>query len=150
MQVRALGSPCDAHAEGFSTTHVSGAVIAAATDAELEAIMTDIGIPAALRVQFRLIFAKWKWEEYPFVFSSPDFPDQVRLPYPEVAVPVRKGSKSKCDNCFGKCFVTCYLCNGTGQKERKDCQKCKGQKKTACPLCDATGFKTHHIIRQGH
>ena len=62
MQVRALGAPCGAYASGFSTTHVSGAVIEAATDAEMEAIMTDIGIPAALRVQFRLIFAKWKEE----------------------------------------------------------------------------------------
>ncbi len=48
MQVRALGAPCGAYASGFSTTHVSGAVIEAATDAEMEAIMTDIGIPRAV------------------------------------------------------------------------------------------------------
>jgi hypothetical protein len=82
MQVRALGAPCDAYASGFSTTHVSGAVIEAATDAEMEAIMTDIGIPAALRVQFRLIFAEWKGAQKQHQQHTQAQPYQFLAPFP--------------------------------------------------------------------
>ncbi len=159
MQVRALGSPCDAYAEGFSTTHVSGAVIATATDAELEAIMTDIGIPAALRVQFRLIFAKWKREGGPFVFFSPD---QVRLPVPEKKEKQPNGMKRKCGSCFGQGHVTCTGCGGAGRTSYRDapypgdterewkewrklkyrvCGTCQGKCRILCESCDATGFQ---------
>ncbi len=159
MQVHALGAPCDAYARGFETTHVSGAVIEAATDAEMEAIMTDIGIPAALRVQFRLVFAKWKgdggeggekvdevrgWgrekEERGGVergclggFGSPR-PYQVRPP-----VPAKKKElpKSKCGSCFGKGHVVCSSCHGS---QKLYCHKCARKGRQLCVACRATGF----------